>query len=214
MNRSDIVALVRDRMGFKSQFNENIILRHMEGVQNRFESGQASFPLPWFMFNAEYTTVLTIDQGYISYPTNFVKFDDSWGFYLKDSDGIITPVEVGNDYKLDRYAMTVNGVATGKPSCVTLKDKIYLHPVPDKAYTLYTPAYIKTTNFKDDEDNPWFVNFPMLILEETLDSILRSNRDSAGIKLLRVNEERSNYLRRVEEMEHILQNTQVNSYNG
>lgn len=200
MDREEILNLIRDRMGFNKNFDEAIVYRHLDYVQQQYERVTRKTPLPWFLFNATYTTVTVADQRTISKPTNFITVHDNWEMTVTNADGDITPVYRVSDYDLGKD----DRGATGLPTCYVYDGtSFYLYPKPDTVYTITLPHYAKSAELSESATHDWFTEFPTLIIEETLASIFKSNRDVDGLRLLNLTMERDDYHVRVEAMEHV-----------
>lgn len=203
MTRTEMIALIRDRLGFNQALDEAIILRHMDMAQAKFENGEENLPRPWFSFDAEYEDQTQTDVRDVKLPEHFVAFHDDFPLRIVTTDGTVTKLYRRIVHQLIPYEND-----SGIPTHFDVQgDAILFFPKPDAAYTLHIPHYCRLDKLSDDADSVWFTEFPSLILEETLVSLCTSTRDETGLKfaLARLRMAQDAYLRRVEERMHVLQ---------
>lgn len=200
MTRTQIIELIRQRLGFNLNLDQEHILLNMLYVQRLYELGHDRMPLPWFAFQAEAEVWTFPDTNYVELPEGFVQFDNDWP---------LSVVAEGITYALDREPMyelaSVVNQEKGRPKYFEMDGgKIYLFPTPDKVYKINLPHFSTTTPLNTTTTSPWFVHFPLLLVEEVANSFMRSTRDIEGLKLSTVNQLRADYVSRVEARTHQL----------
>lgn len=195
MEKSAIIQLLRDYLGFNTGINESVLLRHMDIAQTRYEGGDHTLPLPWFLLNETYTASTVVAQNTVALPNSFLQFDEEWALTVVDSEGAVSELartfqrNVATETKLGRPCNYVLG-----------SSNIYLYYTPDKVYTLKLPHYAKSIKLSVAVTSYWFEYFPRLIIAETLKSLALATRDESLLRLavaMQLPEENS-YLNKVE----------------
>lgn len=214
MIRDDVEQLIRDRLGFNNALSQEIILRHMDLVQAKYETGgQNGIPRPWFCFKPKYSVMTNAHTQVVEMPTNFSAFHDDWPVTIMDSAGVL--------HSLLRERYTEVALTDLSPDAETLPtvfvlgvDYMQVFPVPDQSYEINVPHFTRLTDLSSsgNQDSPWFAEFPGLIVEEVTFSLARSTRDEKALKLSTMKSEIDSYFRRVEERDHLLQEYNFNSY--
>lgn len=201
MTRDEIIALIRDRLAFNESLNEAIILRHLDVAQARYEQNAGRTPRPWFTLDTTNTVATVADTRTIALPSDFIEFDEEWPLTILDSGGVTYPLE----RKSFDVLVADTDLATAMPTHYAVGDsQLWLYPKPDAVYTINLPYYKRLPQLSTTTTSDWFVEFPMLLVEEAVLSIARSTRDEMAIKLSEVKLFRDDYLVRVEERKQSL----------
>lgn len=209
MNRTKIVNLIRDRLGFNKSLSEEIILRHMDYVQAFYELGQDNQPLPWFLFKPNAFVETEVGKGLVPLPEGFVSFDDDWPIMIRATTKVTDPLEM---MTLAEYnELVADGEIFGYPTRAVLAGNfLQLYPSPDAIYKITIPHYGRIGYLSENETSDWYKEFPNLIVEETAVSLLRSLRDIDGLRTSNVSEFKGDYLRRIEARKHTLKDYYMN----
>lgn len=203
MLRDTAVQLVRDELGYNNGLAAEIILRRMDSVQYELETGSATLPLPWFMFDPIYYQDTVVgDTTYRFFP-GMVGYDEEWKFYTLDGD---------TKYFLRRMAyheFAEDELTPGRPKYWDLGgNSVNIGPAPDAVYRLYMPSYWRTTPISEvatDVVSPWLEYFPHLIIAETAYRLAVAGRDEVAMQILAKEalRQRDLYVRKIEEMRHV-----------
>jgi hypothetical protein len=203
MTRDDVVELIRQRVGFNRRMSDTQIFQNMDYVQLLYELGHDNNPLPWFTFQSTATVDTVADTQTVDLPEGFVQFDDAWPLLITSAEGVVYPLQRTPAY--DVVALQNEGSQLPKYFEVDAA-RLLLYPAPDKVYSITIPHYNRLAKLSETTDSPWFTHFPLLLVEETVNSIMRSTRDIEGLKMSNVNSFRADYVRRVEGRKHELKN--------
>ena len=204
MTRTDIIELIRDSLGFNQALNEAIILRHMDRMQERYEKGSGARPLAWFLFDHDATVTTTANNRYVDKPTGFIQFDDNFELSIVDASNVTHPL-----YRRDQYELIPDSALIGFPNAYAFDgERLHLYPMPDAVYTINIPCYITSTQLSTTQTSKWYEEFSDLVIEETAYSIAKATRDTRFLETSSLPMVQADYLRRVEEMKHVLQSYQ------
>lgn len=196
MNVAEAIAQIRQKLGFHQSLKEEIILASMDLSKGTYEGEDGKVVLPRFLFDPTWETTCSTSTNIVVLPTTFIDFDEDWPIILRDEPPVKLRRESWEDI-----------VATGSPgrphSYATDKIRLYLFPLPDKAYTLQIPHYKKSASFAAAATHPWLEYFPNLIIYETVNHLLDGTRDKAAeVRVAqRLRELRDGYWRKVEDGE-------------
>lgn len=210
MDKADIVQLIRDRLGFNDALTEAIILRNMDFIQNFYEKGNAEFPVPWFLFDPDVTASTVAAQPYVSFPTDFIQWEDNWPFWVTNSAGLNSVLKPVKGYQAEGHNET-----DGSPTEFALGGtQVRLYPTPDAVYTIHLPCFKSSEALSTATTSPWFSNFPTFVIEETIYSICKATRDIEGMKLTGIESTRRSYFKKVVEMQNVMMDYTKGTYDA
>lgn len=205
MTRDEIVALVRDALGFYDNLSTDIIYRHMNRVQEKYEYGHDQLPIPWFLFDDDATAVTVAGQRYAELPDGFINFDENWPLTILTSDSVTKPLD-----RRGMYDLVADTDLSGFPEYYELSGNVInLFPKPDAVYTINIPCYVAGTALGSTTSSEWYVQLADLLIEETAFSIAKAKRDKGFMQTSDINQKRVNYITRVEARMHTLKQYQV-----
>jgi len=173
MTKDDVIELIKQHLGFYSNFDSITLLRNMDLVQSLYEGGDATVPLPWFLFDA--TAILTTTPGdrVVALPENFICFDEEWPLKAVSAQG--QERELCREREISLLELSL---ASGEPTHYSFDGtRLYVAPIPDASYIIKAPYYARGTALSSAVTSPWFANFPRLIAEETAYYVSLGNRD-------------------------------------
>lgn len=208
MTRDEILRLIKHKLGFRLNYDDDIIFAHLDLVQVQYEKVTRERPLPWFLLNTSYTVDTVADTRSVARPPNFLAFADDWPLTIVDGENKRRQVCRTNAYNLGTTDYSASGLPTNFIFNNTVLD---LYPLPDKVYTITIPHYARTEAWSQVETNDWFTEFPELVIEEVAYSLHTSNRDVGGLKMLNLSKIQASYFTRVNEMEQTHKAGVVNS---
>ncbi len=201
MTRDEIVQIIRDRLGFNQSLELATIYRHMDAVQRKFELGEDDVPAPWFCFDTTCQLKTRTNRRDVALPETFTTLDDDWPLSIEKSSTVTKALT-----RVPYYDLVSDIDSTGFPQYYALEgEALHLFPLPDSIYNINFPHHKTLEALSTDADSIWFKEFPNLLIEETVSSIASSTRDHDALKMSRIVETRSAYIRRVESRKHTLQ---------
>ena len=212
MNRTEVIDIIRDNLGFNTGLSETVILRHIDRVQTRYETADGRLPMAWFLLNTTATVDTVADQRTIDVPAGFLDLSEKWPLTIKDAEGTDHPL-TREDYDLLQADLGLEGF----PTHYAFDGKVvHLFPKPDAVYTINFPHYARGSALSTVTTADWYTEFPSLIIAETFLSIAKSSRDKDGIKIAMedVTVERDLYRTAVVAKEHSLQELKLGAEVG
>lgn len=207
-----IIDLIRNDLGFHKTLDVDVITKTINRVQRRYETGNDTFPLPWFCLEVGATITTTADQRTVSLPDDFVAFAEDWPLTIVNTDGETKDLIRKPMYFLNRFKDK-----TGFPEAYEANyNTLYAYPLPDDAYTINITYYKRLDDLSGETTSPWFDLLEFLLVDEVVYILADNLRDS---KLLanvttRVRESRAEYVRKCEAQKHELKQYVMGSNNA
>lgn len=199
MNRTQIIALARNRLAYNNALVESYFLAALDTIQQMYETSEGRNPLPWFLLDTTSTVVVSASVRTADAPIGFLAFEEQWVPTLVDGT---TEYELVRKMQRDLAPFASN---IGRPSYYAFDGlKVHLYALPDKNYSLKFPCYKRSTAFSAAETSLWYEHFPNLIVEELIAYIASNSRDMDALKLSRLSREQDSYRVRCEAMKHQL----------
>lgn len=208
MTRDEILILIKQRLGFRMNYDDAVIFAHLDLIQVQYEKVSRTKPLPWFLLNTTHTVDTVASTRSVARPTNFIAFEDDWPLTIVNADNERKRLRRAVPYDLSHDDYEEEGFPT---HFIFNNTNLDLYPLPNAVYTITIPHYARTDKWSENTTNDWYTEFPELVIEETLSSIMRTNRDEMGLKLLDLNGAREAYFTRVNEMQQVHKSSVMNS---
>lgn len=181
MVRDEAVAVVQERLGFRTDLATNIV-SNMQLAQQELEQG---LDLPWFLRKFDATLVNTAGNlDLVTLPTDFLEVDDDeerpglW--YLSDSTWVpLYPAEAGaqrQDAYASQYAAFTHYSILGY--------NIFLGPIAPTVVTTFRLHYYgKGTLLDSNIENAWLKEAPEVLINAAGVKIAAALRDKEAIEV-------------------------------
>lgn len=185
MNRADIVAFIKRRLGFYTKKDEDIEAE-IGHAQEELEQGvQSPLPgigtfLPWFLVREQQTISTTASEERLVLPTGFLRENESAALWRYDSADTEDPwKELAKDeidFLRDKYP------EPGVPlAYANLGDYFRLAPVPDAIYTIKVIVFTRDVVLSSTVlSNLWTTHAPHLLASTAGLELAIALRDAAA----------------------------------
>lgn len=187
MNRTDIVALIKRRLGRvqSTTYDDEIeaeITVAQETLERGIESpaGRYGTFLPWFLITEQQSISTTAHEERLILPNGFLRENESaalWRFDSADTDAPWKELAKDElDFLRNKFP------EEGAPEAyVNLGDYFRLAPVPDAAYTIKIIIFGKDTELTATAlGNKWTANAPLLLAAEAGLAMANNLRNNAA----------------------------------
>lgn len=178
MNTDQAIAIVQEKLGFRSDLPQQILAKFNEAILLR-ETGRT---LPPFLILEDEELTLVAGQNWIDLPTGFIRMvdDDNPRITMSNPSGVSYLKQGAWDDILRARA----GQSEGNVSMFAIrKNKIWFSLTPTENATAYWSYYTHDTPLTttSDETNLWLTNCPYLIIGKAGHSMgqnLKSDQDT------------------------------------
>lgn len=155
---NDVVSIIQEKLGFRSDLNTNILAKMNEAMR-LLEKGRT---LPKFLIEEDVPLTTVANQRYISLPAGFIKVDDDGHPNIEFTDG--TGLIYLKQGPWPQLRQIFQSTEAGIPRAFTLrKTQIWFHPVPVDAYDLVWSYYKHDNDITGAAENNWLRELPYLI---------------------------------------------------
>jgi len=161
MTRDEAVAIIQEKLSFRTGNASSIIARMQEAQRNR-EKGRT---LPWFLLSEDQTLSGTADVASVSLPSDFLRESEDEVPRYVDSDGdYVRELEKGSFNQLTE--VWKDSDQTTPFAYALRKSTIYVFPTPTAAWTLKWSYYAKADVLTSDIENDWLEHAPDIIIAD------------------------------------------------
>lgn len=161
MTRDEVVARIKEGLGFRSDL-DNVIIERLKEVQRTMELAPE---LPWFLVS-EYTYInATVGEERIALPSNYIRGVEDDALWLYDEDASLDEDVWTALEKSDVETLRKKFPGSGAP-CAYAEIGLYfrIFPTPDDTYQLRHLFYAKDTVLSSNIENKWLKYVPNLFI--------------------------------------------------
>jgi hypothetical protein len=162
MTRDEVVAIIAERLGQRTDLNAAIIAEMQLAQSIRLE--QNGKFMPWFLLT-EYSTVQTeADEPRVAVPDDFIQEEEESGLWVQTDAGIWIELRKASE---DKAFNAYEGVEPAQPERYALAgDHLTLFPTPDKVYNLRMRYFAQDIPLTSDIQNKWLKYAADLVIAE------------------------------------------------